>query len=47
MGIISRLMHAAPEVGFKIATKALPLDRIGEMWPMESVTPRIVFTMSS
>ena len=46
-GILSKLMQAAPAVGFKIATKAVPLCRIGEVWSIESVTPRIVFTMSS
>ncbi len=47
MGIISKLMQAASVVGFKIATKALPLYRIGEVWSMEGNTPRIVFTVSS
>jgi NADPH:quinone reductase-like Zn-dependent oxidoreductase len=47
MAIISKLMHVAPVVGLKITTKALPLYRIGEMWSMESNTPRIIFTMGS
>jgi NADPH:quinone reductase-like Zn-dependent oxidoreductase len=45
--VISKLIEAASTAGFQIATKATPLSRIGEVWSMESVTPRIVFTMSS
>jgi NADPH:quinone reductase-like Zn-dependent oxidoreductase len=47
MGILPKLMQAAPAVGFKIATKALPLYQIEEVWSMQSNTPRIAFTMSS
>ena len=47
MAILSKLMHAAPVVGFKITTRALSLYSIGEVWSMKSNTPRIVFTMDS
>ena len=47
LGIISKLIHAAPVAGFKVGTMPLPLHRIGEVWSAENITPRIVFTMSS
>jgi NADPH:quinone reductase-like Zn-dependent oxidoreductase len=45
MRVLSKLLQAAPGAGFKIATRALPLDRLGEVWSLESHTPRIVFSM--
>jgi hypothetical protein len=39
LGILSMLMQAAPVIGFKIATKALPFYCIGEVRSMESNTP--------
>ena len=47
MSIISKLMRAASLVNFRIATKAKPLQLIGEAWSTKSVTPRIVFTVRS
>jgi hypothetical protein len=47
MRIIYKVTHAAPVIGFRIATKALPLYRIGDVWSMEGISPRIVFTMGS
>ncbi len=44
--ILSRLMQAASEVGFHIATRELPMSGIGEVWSAESATPRIVLTMN-
>jgi NADPH:quinone reductase-like Zn-dependent oxidoreductase len=46
MRIISKLMRAASLVSFKIATKAMPLQLIGEAWSAKSVAPRIVFTIT-
>jgi NADPH:quinone reductase-like Zn-dependent oxidoreductase len=45
--ILSKLMQAADEVGFHIATRELPLSRIGEAWLAESGTPRIVMTIDT
>jgi NADPH:quinone reductase-like Zn-dependent oxidoreductase len=45
--ILSKLMQAAAEVGFHIATRELPLSRIGEAWLAESGTPRIVMTTNT
>ena len=45
MGVLSKLMQAAPVVGFKMTTKAVPLHRIGEAWSTQSATPRVVFTI--
>jgi NADPH:quinone reductase-like Zn-dependent oxidoreductase len=45
--ILSKLMQAADDVGFHIATRELPLSRIGEAWLAESGTPRIVMTIDT
>ncbi len=45
--ILSRLMQAASEVGFHIATRDLPLSRIREAWSTEGATPRLVLTMNA
>jgi hypothetical protein len=45
-GILDRLMNAAPSAGFRVATRAFPLTRIGEAWSIETGTPRVVVTMN-
>jgi NADPH:quinone reductase-like Zn-dependent oxidoreductase len=45
--ILSKLMQAASEVGFHIATREFPLSRIGEAWSTDGATPRIVLTMNA
>ena len=44
--ILSKLMQAASEDGFHIATRELPLSGIGEAWSTDTATPRIVLTMT-
>ena len=43
--IISRLMQAASEIGFAIATREFPMSRIEEAWYTDGATPRIVLTI--
>jgi hypothetical protein len=47
MQLDTRLFQAAAVTGFEIATEALPLSRLGDVWLLEKNTPRIVFTMNS
>jgi hypothetical protein len=45
IGVLSKLMQAAPMIGFRMAMEMLPLHCIGDAWSRESHTPRVVFTM--
>lgn len=44
MGVMARLMGAAAK--FTIATTPLPLSRVGQVWPADTLTPRIVLTVT-
>jgi NADPH:quinone reductase-like Zn-dependent oxidoreductase len=46
ISVLSKMITATPVAGFKTVTKAVPLDRIGDVWSIESPKPRIVFTVS-
>jgi len=45
LGVLSKLMQAAPKIGFRIATEVLPMHRIEDAWSVESHTPRVIFTV--
>ncbi|QUQ63003.1 quinone oxidoreductase family protein [Kutzneria sp. CA-103260] len=46
MGILGRLMNAAPAAGFHVATRAFSLTEVGDAWSVEARTPRVVVTMN-